>query len=65
MAKQDAKGKLKYWYDGKSSTLLKNKNNVAIGSQKYWYNGQPQGYLLESVTIITYLPKQYAVLIGF
>lgn len=63
MANQNPNGKLIYWYEGVSSTLIEKTPTAPIGSQNYWYNGMPQGFLVDSY--ITAKPRNFAVLIGF
>ena len=63
MANQDPQGKLDYWYEGVSSTLIESTEDAEIGTLKYWYNGSPQGYLVDSKYQGN--PRSFAVLIGF
>ncbi len=63
MANQNPDGKLDYWYEGVSSTLIESTTNAPIGALNYWYNGSPQGYLLDSRGDIVI--RNFAVLIGF
>lgn len=63
MANQNPQGKLDYWYEGVSTTLIESTSNAPIGTLTYWYNGSPQGFLLDSQ--ITVKARNFAVLIGF
>jgi hypothetical protein len=63
MAKRDALGKERYWFEGVSSTLLKATVGANIGTQIYWYNGSPQGFLVTSTIVPK--PRNFAMLIGF
>jgi len=63
MAKRDALGKYRYWFEGSSSTLLKGDVNINTGTQSYWYNGSTNEYLI-GVTLKA-KPRFFAVLIGF
>lgn len=63
MANQNPEGKLNYWYEGVSSTLIESTSNAPVGALNYWYNGSPQGFLLDSLSTIK--PRNFAVLIGF
>jgi hypothetical protein len=63
MANQNPDGKLNYWYEGVSCTLIKSTPEAPIGALNYWYNGSPQGFLLDSA--ITAKGRNFAVLIGF
>ena len=63
MANQNPEGKLTYWYEGVSSTLIESTSNAPIGALSYWYNGSPQGFLLDSPSVKK--ARNFAVLIGF
>jgi hypothetical protein len=63
MANQNPDGKLDYWYEGVSSTLIESTSNAPIGALNYWYNGSPQGFLLDTAVIKK--ARNFAVLIGF
>lgn len=63
MAKRNPNGKMKYWYEANSSSLIKGSVGISVGSQDYWYNGQPQGFLLTSAFIPK--PRVFAILLGF
>jgi hypothetical protein len=63
MAKRDANGTMKYWYEATSCSLIKGRAGISVGSQDYWYNGQPLGFLLTSSFIAK--PRFFAVLVGF
>lgn len=63
MANQNPDGKLTYWYEGVSTTLIKGTPEAPVGALNYWYNGSPQGFLLDS--LITGKARNFAVLIGF
>lgn len=63
MAKRDASGKERYWFEGVSSNLLKTSIGANVGTQTYWYYGSPQGFLVTSTIIPK--PRNFAMLIGF
>jgi hypothetical protein len=63
MANQNPNGKLTYWYEGVSTTLIKSTPQAPIGALNYWYNGSPEGFLLDA--LITGKARNFAVLIGF
>lgn len=63
MAKRDALGKERYWFEGLSSNLLKATIVANVGTQSFWYNGSPQGFLVTSTIIPK--PRNFAMLIGF
>lgn len=62
MILRNPKGTMKYWFEGASSSLIKQNINTDMGSQSYWYLGQPQGYI---VVYKSPTPRAFAVLIGF
>lgn len=63
MANLNPQGKLNYWYEGVSSTLIQSTSAAPIGTLGYWYNGSPQGFLLDSPTVSK--SRIFSVLIGF
>jgi len=63
MANQNPNGKLTYWYEGVSSTLIESTSDAPVGALNYWYNGSTQGFLLDSR--ISIKPRSFSVLIGF
>jgi hypothetical protein len=63
MANQNPNGKLTYWYEGVSNTLIESTPQAPIGALTYWYNGGPQGFLLDS--LLTIKPRNFGMLIGF
>jgi len=63
MAKQTPNGKVTYWYEAISSSLIKGQVGISVGTQTYWYNGQPQGFLLSSTFVAK--PRTFAILLGF
>ena len=63
MANQNPDGKLTYWYEGVSTTLIESTSEAPVGALTYWYNGSPQGFLLDSKA--PNIPRNFAVLIGF
>jgi hypothetical protein len=70
MANQDPNGKLNYWYEGASTTLIKSITAAPIGNSSYWYVGSPQGFLLQPAGSSTgggggTGARSFAVLIGF
>lgn len=63
MAIRDPNGKMNYWYEATSSSLIKTKNGISVGTQTYWYNGEPQGFLLVSSFIAK--PRYFGILLNF
>lgn len=63
MANQNPDGKVNYWYEGVSTTLIKSISSTSIGTGNYWYNGSPQGFLEQTTTVIK--TRNFAVLINF
>ena len=64
MANQNPDGKLTYWYEGVSSTLIESTSEAPVGALNYWYNGSPQGFLLDAISGGS-KARNFAVLIGF
>ena len=63
MANQTPDGKLIFWYQGETTTLIKSTSAAQVGNATYWYNGSPQGFLLDSFSTIKL--RNFAVLVGF
>ena len=63
MANKDPKGKIIYFYDATSSTLIRSKEKTPIKSQVYWYNGQSQGFIAGFIEPSK--PKTCIILVGF
>jgi hypothetical protein len=65
MAIRNPNGKMKYWFEGASASLIKPNPSAFIGYQNYWYLGQPQGFITDGRITFIARPRSFAVLIGF